>query len=164
MNAGKRRLLGVIVLASLALFLLIPACASNQDVTNPPSSDNKGVDSFPPPFQATPAPERPKDWNPNLDSGLNQLIEAQKRGEADTFAQQAKIDLVNGSVRVTIFCASGQAEAVAKAATEAGAKQLCIRSGNRITAEVPITSLTTIANMDSVTSIELPVQPALPEQ
>ncbi len=75
--------------------LALAGCTSGQDIINPPPSDSldKG--------------------NPKLDSASNQLILAEKRGEANSFAQQSNIRLVDGSGSIIIECVPGYLEAAA---------------------------------------------------
>lgn len=103
--------------------------------------------------------------NPNtkLDSHLLDLIEAEKRGEAESFAQQRNIELVDGSVWVIIECVPGQTENAASAATNAGATQVRSRSDdNLVKALVPITNLNSLANDNNILKIERPLLPVLP--
>lgn len=102
--------------------------------------------------------ELPPKGNPKLDSQLNQLVRAESRGEAASFAGQSAIELVEGSIRVIIECVSGQLEAATEAATDAGAR-LETSYDNLIQAVVPITSLTTLADAASIKFIRLPQRP-----
>ncbi len=158
----------ILFLILLSVLILIAACASNRDETNPSiaqsangtdnqtvppaTSDYKGVD-------LPPIPD-PAKGNPKLAPHLEQLIEAEKRGELESWARQRSITLVDGSVRVTIDCAPGQVEAAAKAATNVGAKPGTSYE-NLLNAVVPITSLITLANEESIISIKLPPPPTL---
>ncbi len=131
-----------------ALLLSSPSCASNRDGTNSPVSDNKG-EHLPPPAPVT--------GNPKLLYVLVQLIQAEKRGEAEAFARQSggAIELRDGRVFVTIQCVPGQVEAATKAATSAGAK-LGASARNSFDAFVPITSLEALASEKSVFFIATP--------
>ena len=97
--------------------------------------------------------------NVNLDSALNQLIIAQRQGQAESFARQSNIELINESVWVIIEGAPGQVEAVTLAATEVGAERL--RAGsigdmkNWLKALVPITSLEALANENNIERIDV---------
>ncbi len=140
-----RRRLGitiiVVLLVSIGVLVLVPvACTSGQDIINlpPPDSPDKG--------------------NPKLDSQLNQLVRAESRGEAASFAEQSGIELVDGSVRVIIECVPGQLEAATEAATNAGAK-LETSYDNLLQVVVPITSLSTLADAASIHFIRLPQYP-----
>jgi len=128
-------LLGLI--AILTLFLM--ACSSNSGANlNPYVSPDKG--------------------NPKLDSQLNQLVIAQAKGEAASFAEKSNIDITNGRVRVVIECVPGQVEAARQAATNAGA-ELETTYENLLQVSVPITSLTALTNAESIRLIRLPQQP-----
>ena len=101
----------------------------------------------------------PDKGNPKLDSQLNQLVRAERQGEAASFAEQSNIELVDGGVRVIIECVPGQLEAATEAATNAGAK-LETSYRNLLQVVVPITSLTTLADAESVRFIRLPQYPS----
>lgn len=133
------------LLVSVGVFLLLPiGCTSDEGPTIlPPSySPDKG--------------------NPKLDSRLNQIVNAEKRGELATFAEQSNIKLSDGSVRVIIECLPGQLEAATQAATGAGAK-IEASYENLLQALVPVASLSTLADAASIRFIRLPQQP-LPAQ
>ena len=131
----------IVMVVSIGALALIPiACTSSRDVTDLPPI------------------ELPEKGNPKLDSLLNQLIQAERRGEANSFAEQHSIKLVNGSVRVIIECVSGQIEAATKAATGAGAG-VETSYDNLLQVVAPINSLTTLADASSVRFIRLPQQP-----
>lgn len=125
---------------AVALLLSLTACAGGEQITNLPPSD------------------LPDKENPKLDSQLNQLVRAERRGEATSFAEQSNIELVDGGVRVIIECVPGQLEAAIEAATDAGAK-LETSHDNMLQAVVPITSLTTLADAASIHVIRLPQYP-----
>lgn len=108
--------------------------------------------------QDLPQIEMPEKGNPKLDSQLNQLVTAQSRGEAALFAEQSAIELVEGRVRVIIECVPGQVEAATEVATDAGA-QLETSHDNLLQAVVPISSLTTLADEESIHFIRLPRYP-----
>ena len=140
-----RRRLGIIIivvmLASIGILVLVPvACTSGQDIIDLPPSD------------------LPDKGNPKLDSQLNQLVDAEGHGEAASFAEQSDIELVGRSVRVIIECMPGQLEATTEAATNAGAK-LETSYDNLLQVVVPITSLTTLADAESIHFIRLPQYP-----
>ncbi len=97
--------------------------------------------------------------NPKLDSQLNQLVRTESRGEAASFAEQSNIELVDSAVRVIIECVPGQLEAATEAATNAGAK-LETSYDNLLQVVVPITSLTTLADAQSIHFIRLPQYPS----
>ncbi len=139
----------------IALLLSLPACASYRGEINPPSSDNKGQHLPPPP---------PKTGNPKLGS-LRDFVEAVKRGEAESYARQHGISLVDGGIEVEIYYVAGQLDAAAEAATRAGGKIVKLKSPiknymtNYFIAVVPITSLAALANEESILSIKVPVRP-----
>ena len=99
-----------------------------------------------------------KEVNSRLDFNIKELIQAEKRGEAEEFAQSIDIELVDGSsVKVIIECVPGQCEAAAEAATRVGAEQVGIKEHlNIVRAVVPITRLTTLAKEESIRLIRLP--------
>ncbi len=130
----------IAVVPLVIVLALFPACTSGQDVID------------------LPPPELPDKGNPKLDSQLNQLVSAESRGEAASFAEQSDIEWVDGSVRVIIECVPGQIEAASEAATNAGAK-LETSYDNLLQVVVPITSLTTLADAASIRFIRLPQYP-----
>ena len=120
----------VVLLVSISVLVLAPvACTSGED---------KG--------------------NPKLDSQLNQLVDAERRGEAASFAEQSGLELVNESVRVIIECVPGELEVAAEAATDAGAR-LETSHDDLLQVVVPITSLITLADEPSIRFIRLPQYP-----
>ncbi|MBI4267006.1 MAG: hypothetical protein HY668_01395 [Chloroflexi bacterium] len=129
----------VLLLASLSILAPI-ACASNRDIINKP--------------QSSPADK----GNPKLDSRLNQLVSAERRGELAAFARQSNIELFNGEVRVIIECVPGQLEAATAAATGAGAK-LETSYDNLLQVRAPVASLNALAEAGSIRFIRLPRQP-----
>ncbi len=129
-------LLGCVTI--LTLFLV--ACGANENGSEPSISIS------------------PKKGNPKLDSQLNQLILAQAKGEAASFAQNTNIGLTDGRVRVVIECVPGQLEAASKAAISSGA-QLETTYENLIQVSIPVTSLTALTNTESIRLIRLPQQP-----
>ena len=118
--------------------LSIAGCTSNQD----------GGENLPS------IAEEPEKGNVKLDGTLNQLIRAEQRGEAEEFARQGIIELVDGSVRVMIECLPGHAEEVARAASAFGIVELTYRDW--VQAVVPITNLTALADIPSVSFVRLP--------
>lgn len=149
------QLLSLTVITALLLsisLLSLSSCASNRGETNPPASDNKGLI-----LSRIPDPDK---GNPKLDSRLQDLIRAEKQGQAEAFAQQRGIDLLDGGVRVIIECVPGQVEAAAKAAINVGAKQVSSQAEtNWVVAVVPITSLTALTEEQSIKLIRIPVTP-----
>ena len=131
----------VVLLVSIGVVVIVQvACTSDGDTINLPPTD------------------LPDKGNPKLDSQLNQLVSAESRGEAASFAEQSDIELVDGSVRVIIECVPGQIEAATEAATNAGAK-LETSYDNLLQVVVPITSLTTLADAAGIRFIRLPQYP-----
>lgn len=92
--------------------------------------------------------------NPKLDSVLVQLIQAQKRGEAESFAVQHVIRLDDGKVFVTIWPVSGQGEVVASAIVDNGGEITADYKKQIFDAWVPITQLESLANNKSTWKIE----------
>ena len=131
------------ILISLLLSICL-ACGGQTD------SSNGSLDST--------QSQLPEKGNPRLDSHLNQLVSAEKRGEAASFAAQSNIELVGGSVRVIIECVPGQLEAATEAAAEAGA-EIETSHDDLLQAVVPVTSLTTLADASSIEFIRLPRYP-----
>jgi hypothetical protein len=131
----------VVLLVSIGMLVLVlVACASGQDVKNPPSVNllEKG--------------------NPKLDSQLNQLVHAERNGEAASFAEQSSIELVDGNVRVIVECLPDQVDAAVEAASALGVVETSYR--NLLQVVVPITSLTTLADATSTRFIRLPQYPS----
>ena len=71
-------------------------------------------------------------------------------------AQQRNIELVDGSVEVTIECMPGQFDAAANAATKAGAKVVNIYR-DLVQVVVPITSLLALTEAPGIRFIRRPV-------
>ena len=131
----------LVLLVSIGILILIAtACASGKDINNLPPFDSLGK------------------GHPKLDSQLNQLISAEKRGEAASFAEQSNIDLVDGAVRVIIESVPGQLEVATEAATNAGA-ELETSYNDLLQVVVPVTSLSTLADATSIHFIRLPEYP-----
>ena len=124
-------------IAILALFLI--ACSSNGGANLPPYVP-------------------PEKGNPKLDSQLNQLVLAQAKGEAASFAEKSNIDLTNGRTRVVIECVPGQLEAATKASINAGA-EVETTYENLLQVSVPVTGLTALADAESIRLIRLPQRP-----
>jgi len=96
-----------------------------------------------------------REKNPDLEGHLNQLVEAEMRGEAKGFAAKSNIELVDGKVRVVIMCEPGQVEVAAESATKAGA-ELGGSYKDLLEAFVPITSLNKLSKARGVKYIRLP--------
>jgi hypothetical protein len=135
----RRRVLVILLsfIAILALFMI--ACSSNGGANLHP---------YVPPDKG----------NPKLDSQLNQLVLAQAKGEAASFAEKSNIDITNGRIRVVIECVPGQVEAASQAAINAGA-EVETTYENLLQVSVPITTLTALADAESIRFIRLPQQP-----
>ncbi len=133
----KRKLISLLLALTLILWLLgtvIPA------VTNEASAQGAAGEEV----LDLPTIELPVKGNPKLDSQLNQLVGAEKRGELTAFARQTNIELFNGDVRVIIECLPGQLETASAAAVGAGAK-LEMSYSNMLQAKVPVASLSALA-------------------
>ncbi len=131
----------VVVLISIGVLVLVSAaCTSGQDINDLPPLDS------------------PDKGNPKLDSQLNQLVSAERRGETVSFAQQSNIELVDGAVRVIIEYVPGQLEAATEAVTSAGAK-LETSYADLLQVVVPIAKLSTLADATSIHFIRLPQYP-----
>ena len=130
----------VVLLVSIGVLILAPvACTSGREVTNLPSVS------------------LPDKGNPKLDSQLNQLVNAESRGEAASFAEQSNIVLVDGNVRVIVECLPDQVDAAVKAANALGVVETSYRDLLQVV--VPITSLTALADAASVHFIRMPQYP-----
>lgn len=139
-----RLIVGISIVFSLILFSSYPNYACK------PTSETEGQD-----ISQTELPEK---GNPKLDSQLNQLVRAETRGDAALFAEQSDIELIGSSVRVIIECVPGQLAVATEAATNAGAN-LETSHDDLLQAVVPISSLTTLANEESIHFIRLPQYP-----
>ena len=140
----------ILFLILLITLLSIPACTSNREGTNLPPADEAEEN-----IEVLPPLEPLEKGNPKLGSYLWRLIEAEKQGEAESFAKPREIELVDGDVRVTIECLPGQLDAAAEAAIKAGAK-LGKSYKNWLPAFVPITSLEALAEAESIRFIRVP--------
>ena len=103
-----------------------------------------------------------KDVSDKIDSRLLGLIDAEKRGETESFAHMAGFELVDGSVRVSIECVPGQLETVVKAAGRFGTVEVIAKITERVKALIPIASLTALAKEESIRFIRDPVE-SVPE-
>jgi len=130
----------VVLLVGIGVLALFPACTSGEGKTNLPPLD------------------LPDKGNPKLDSQLNQLVSAEKRGEAASFAEQINIELVEGNVRVIVECLPDQIDTAVKAVSALGVVETTYR--NLLQVVVPITSLTTLADAESIRFIRLPQYPS----
>jgi len=153
MNYKKVFILSLIL---LIIFLPAAACTSNQveEQSLPLPSEQKENEAT-----NLPPIEPPEKGNPKLSSHLWDLIDAESRGEAEEFARQGSIELINGSVRVIVEGVPDQADAVAEAVATVGTVEIISKRFNGVQAVVPITSLNTLADEESIAFIRLPVRP-----
>ena len=97
---------------------------------------------------------------PKLDSRLNQLISAEIRGEAASFAKTHNIELIHGTVvKVIIEAMPGQYEAATEAADKFGFDIVTSRR-NLLSALVPIRNLAVLAAEESIRLVRMPLVPA----
>ncbi len=129
----------IVLLVGIGVLALFPACTSGGGKINLPPFD------------------LPDKGNPKLDSQLNQLVSAERRGEAASFAEQSNIELVEGNVRVIVECLPDQIDAAVKAASALGVVETSYRDLLQVV--VPVTSLTTLADAESIRFIRLPQYP-----
>jgi len=142
--AKVKRLLGIIVIVAL-LIGAVPF------MTQPTAADDGEVVTL---SQI----ELAEKGNPKLDSQLDQLVRAERRGEAASFARQSDIELVDERVRVIVECVPGQLDAATEAATALGAS-VETSYDNLLQAVVPITSLTALADTPSIRLVRVPWYP-----
>jgi hypothetical protein len=131
---------GIGKLVTVALFLslsVVPMVGCQEQLEPPYESIQKG--------------------NPKLDSQLNQLIQAEQRGDAASVAEQSNIELVDGNVRVIVECLPDQANAAFEAAIDLGTVETSYN--NLLQVLVPITNLSVLADETSVRFIRLPQYP-----
>ena len=142
----------LIVVQTIILFILLPLLTTVgcQEQSEPAPT----LSPTPNPL----SPALPEKGNPKLDSQLNQLIQAEKLGDAASFAEQSNIELVDGNVRVIAESLPDQVDAAVKAAKALGVVETTYR--NLLQVVVPITSLTTLANAASIHFIRLPQYPS----
>ncbi|OGO14673.1 MAG: hypothetical protein A2Z02_02950 [Chloroflexi bacterium RBG_16_48_7] len=130
-----------------------PAAADNgtDNVTKPKPQRIEGVNLPPMPY--------PDKGNPKLNTFLNGLIKAEKQGEAESFARQRNVKLVDGKVRVEVEAMPGQLDAAANATAALGTVEIISLTLNAISAVVPIMNLTALAEEKSIRFIRQPVSP-----
>ncbi|MBI2852614.1 MAG: hypothetical protein HYX84_05900 [Chloroflexi bacterium] len=124
--------------------LVVPvfmACASPQEPASPPPLPPLGGDK----------------GNPKLSSQLNQLVQAESRGEAVSFAQQQNIVLVDRKVRVVIETLPGQLEMARQAVASVGTVEAS--DEGLLQAIVPVSSLNSLAEEPGIKFIRLPMLP-----
>ncbi|MBI4267223.1 MAG: hypothetical protein HY662_00380 [Chloroflexi bacterium] len=102
------------------------------------------------------APDAGKEeGNPKLESRLNELVRAEERGEAVSFAQQNNITLVDNRVRVIVEVLPGQMAAVTQAAGKLGIVETSYQ--NLLQVVIPVAHLTALANEPDVRLIRFPL-------
>lgn len=107
--------------------------------------------------QPGPSLDLPREKNPKLGSQLDQLVRAEGRGEAASFARKNNIVLVDERVRVIVESLPGQIEAVAQAAGALGVVEAT--SGNLLQVLVPVGRLTALSQAEGVRLVRLPQEP-----
>ncbi|MBA7586470.1 hypothetical protein ES708_28472 [subsurface metagenome] len=139
------KLIRLIISIGLTILpLLLSGCLAHE---GQPASDKEEQD--------LPPIELPEKGNSKLDSQLNQLVIAKAQNQADFFAQQSNIELVNESVRVIIECLPGQLAAATEAATAIGASVEASYE-NLLQVVVPVTSLTALVESSAIHLVRLP--------
>jgi len=134
---------GVAICIFGVVSILLMACSASvdDDVDSPPDISVKG--------------------HAKLDSQLNQLVTADKRGEAESFAAESAIEIIDGNVRVIIECLPGRLAETSETASGLGA---IVESSHEdlLQAVIPINLITTLADEESVRLIRLPfpIEPA----
>jgi len=131
------RIIAILVLLSI---LITPGCQQESELS-----------------LTEPHTSLPEKGNPKLDSQLNQLVLAESRGEAASFAEKNNIELVDGKVRVIVECLPDQVDAAIKASSTLGIVETSY--DNLLQVVVPITSLNTLADAASIRFIRLPQYP-----
>jgi hypothetical protein len=101
-----------------------------------------------------------EDIDDKLDSRLLGLIDAEKRGETESFARMAGFKLVDGSVKVVVICEAGQCETATDIISRLGTITSEADRHGQIGAFIPIASLTTLAEEESICFIGVPVKSA----
>jgi len=107
--------------------------------------------------------QKPKKGNPKLESSLNQLVEAYRRGgtvEAQAFATSHNLVLRNDRVQVTIVASEGAIEDV-RCAVKAIGGEYQTHYRNLVQALVPIGKLEVLAQRPDVRVIREPRRPAV---
>ena len=138
-----------ILIAIIGILVLAPV-ACTEDTINPNQNSSPPAPQPPPPL--------PEKGNPKIDSTLNRLVSAESRGEAASFAGQHGLTLKDGRIRVVIECVAGEIEAATEAAISTGAKvETSYKDLLQVT--VPVSSLSTLAEAESIRFIRLPQQP-----
>jgi hypothetical protein len=96
-----------------------------------------------------------------LSSKLQNLVEAYRRGEAEEYAEQHGIELVDGSVRVSVKCDPDMIEEATEAARALGIVELEAIVSEDIVYPylevlIPIVKLNALAREKSIIRVELP--------
>ena len=100
------------------------------------------------------------DKTPKLSSELSALIRAESSGQADSYAQENNIELINHEVRVIVEVLPGQIDAASEAANRLGTVETSY--DNLLQVLLPVDNLTNLANEPSVRLVRLPL-PVLPD-
>ena len=79
--------------------------------------------------------------------------------EAESYAQQNVIKLVDGKVKVEINTTPGRFDEAVKAVSTVGTVELALPEYNGMNATVPITSLITLSEEESIVSIGQRIPP-----
>ena len=156
---GKRRgvLVTIFVLTALTVVSTTGGCKSPKDTTQ--SNTQPGAGGSNPSLVTSLPPPPPKSGHPKLDTQLNDLIEAEKLGNAEAFALENRIELIDGRVEVIVYTDPVQAEAAVEAVKRLGTvRHIWETSPNLISAIVPINNLTTLAEEESIKFIAIPAQ------
>jgi len=138
--------IGILILIVLLSLSILVGCQHQPEPAPTPSS-----------IPNSPTPTLPEKGNPKLDSQLNQLIQAERLGDAASFAEQSNIELVDGNVRVIVESLPGQVDAAVEAASALGMIETSY--DNLLQVIVPIANLTVLANESSVRLVRLPQYP-----
>jgi hypothetical protein len=96
------------------------------------------------------------DKTPKLSSQISALIRAESSGQADSYAQENNIELINHDVRVIVEAIPEQVDTAAEAAARLGKVETSYE--NLLQVIIPISGLEDVANEASVRSIRLPMQ------
>ncbi len=139
-----RLIIGINVIVSL---VLLSSCRADE--RQPTSGEEE---------QVLPPIELPEKGNPKLDSQLNQLIQAEARGETFAFAEQSGIELSGQRVRVIIESLPGRLEEAAQAAANAGA-EVETSHDDLLQVMAPVNILNSLAEEASIRLIRLPMTP-----
>ena len=117
----------ILILMALTILLPVLACNANEKVANQ-----------------------------KLDSVLNQLAQADNRGEAQSFAAGVGLKLKDDKVQVSVLFIPNQVEIAEKAVTNIGG-ELNAKGARGFDAFVPISRLEALADEKSIIRIEQPI-------